>query len=312
MTDQDKVKKTIYLDWNVFQDIFQSRKGDRLLENINAAKLKGFVVPFSHAHISDLSRCSSERYINSDLDKINLLTDSTLITRVEAGSKFITGTASAHDVYKVNRNDVPVSPDLTSILIVFESYEVDRSLISKNNIILPYLDKFGNRMCPELLVLLIQDLISNVFADYKVQRDFRSSFAEIVKIGNPANQAILDAPLYKNLFSSKEEIEGNFLGLVESFLSITGKNTKSIGKEELFTSAYGLLDFFPAFKEKIEKRNNINNMLTDGLHVYIASRCSYFVGGDEKMLEKAKVIYKTFGEKTRILDVEKFIKDIEF
>lgn len=312
MTDQDKVKKTIYLDWNVFQDIFQSRRGDRLLENINAAKLKGFVVPFSHAHMSDLSRCSSETYIDSDLDKIDLLTDSTLITRVESSTKFVTGKASARDVYKVNHKDVSTGPDLPSIIIGFESYEVDRGLVSENNMMLPYLDKFGNRMCPELLILLIEDLVLNVFTDYKVQRDFRGSFAEIVKIGNPANQRLLDMPLYKSIFSSKEEIEGNFLELVESLLSITGKNTKSIGKEELYTTAYGLLDFFPVFKEKIEKRNNINNMLTDGLHVYIASRCSYFVGGDEKMLEKAKLIYKAFGEKTKILDVDKFSNNVEF
>lgn len=84
-----------------------------------------------------------------------------------------------------------------------------------------------------------------------------------------------------------------------------------ISEEDKFTIAYGILDFFPVFKEKIEKKNNLSNMLTDALHVYIASKCSYFIYGDKKSVAKAKIIYRAFQVKTKIYYVDNFINNVE-
>lgn len=60
--------KSIYLDWNIFQDLIQNRKESRLEENLNAGKIKGYSIPYSHAHISDLLRCSICIFLFLQLD----------------------------------------------------------------------------------------------------------------------------------------------------------------------------------------------------------------------------------------------------
>lgn len=38
----EKIPKSIYLDWNIFQDIIQDRNDERLLENLASARARGF------------------------------------------------------------------------------------------------------------------------------------------------------------------------------------------------------------------------------------------------------------------------------
>lgn len=303
--------KSIYLDWNIFQDIIQGRKSERLVENIDAGKRKGYSTPYSHAHMSDLLRCSNPEYVKSDLAQVEKISDGLLIGPHVDGSGFCTDRVPPSEVYAAMQADQANKQSADQYSLQFPPYKVEVSKLSEDNILIPYLNQFGGVMCPALMEALIKKLADNGLGDYKLQRSFRNSFVEMVELREPAAEALLEFPLYKYLLSPPEEIEENLTSILESFLGLSGESLETIRESDKFLRTYGVLDFFPAFKEKIEKRDNMNNMLTDAQHVYVASKCSYFICGDTKSIRKAKVIYRTFNIKTKVYYIDDFINKVE-
>ena len=304
--------KLMYLDWNIFQDIMQNRRSPRLVENINEAKRKGYLTPYSHIHIEDLLRCSNPEYVKSDLGKLAVITGTSCIGPHKDGSGFCIDKIPPELIFAAMKSDLTRSVNTDEIKFQFPSYKVEIEKLSAENVLIPFLEKFNGFMSPELMENFIDHLLGNALSDHKLQKDFRNSFIEIVKLNQPALEEIREWPIYEYLLSSAEEIEKNFISIFQSFLSIDGRSIETISEEDKFTIAYGVLDFFPAFKEKIERKNNINNMFSDALHVYVASKCSYFVCGDKKSVKKAKVIFRAFKVKTKIYYVEDFINNVEF
>ena len=69
------MNKTIYLDWNVFQDIFQKRRNLDLQENLEYWRdRKGYKIVFSSSHMQDLCKCTNDEYIRNDLALLSDLT----------------------------------------------------------------------------------------------------------------------------------------------------------------------------------------------------------------------------------------------
>lgn len=303
--------KSIYLDWNIFQDIIQSRKSSRLVENLSAGRRKGYSTPYSHAHISDLLRCSRGEYVKNDLVQLEVITEKCCIGPNKDGSGFCIDRIPPRLVYEAMAEDQKNTPSPDEFKFWFQPYKVDSNKISEGNVLVPFLKRFNDVMSPELLECFVSHLLENGLKDHKLQKNFRNSFVEIVKLNQPAVEHIREWPIYNYLLSTPEEIGQNFTSIFQSFLNIDGRSIDSISEEDKFTIAYGVLDFFPIFKEKIEKKNNINNMFTDALHVYIASKCSYFICGDKKSVDKARIIYRAFDVKTKIYYVEDFISKVE-
>ena len=263
--------------------------------------------------MSDLARCSNPDYVQSDLSEVEKISDRNYIdiidvTQLEVQVKQVPAAAVLDLVRRDN------SSSLTALEIPkrFPRYKVAVEQIPKGNLMLTYLSRFDGYMCQELMEALMEDLNERGLSDYTLQRDFRNAIAEVVTIGNPAAAELLETPIFKHLLSSKEEIQENFEEIFAHFLSLTNKTISTIDEQEKIRSSYGVLDFFPAFKEKINKRNNMNNMLTDALHTYIASKCSLFVCGDSNLVEKAKFLYKAYKIPTRVYHVETFIEKVEF
>jgi len=123
------------------------------------------------------------------------------------------------------------------------------------------------------------------------------------KYGKPCVEALVESALYHVRLLEKY----NFFDIVNSFLSISGKEFNSIPIGERITTSYRILDFFPSFSERLNKRNNQSNISIDSDHLFFASDSSYLICGDEKMIEKAKIIYKLCGVKTRVLMPAEFM-----
>lgn len=302
--------KCIYMDWNIFQDLIQIRKSPRLAENLDAGKAKGYALPYSHAHLSDLLRCSSLEWVKKDLDQVTAITDSWCVGPLKDGSRFVLDRIQPHLVYEAMAKE-PQQAVPNSSNLQFPPYTVDVSKLSADNVIRPYLQQSNNLMSPAVLQRLINDILERGLDDHKLQKNFRESFTEVVRLNQPNNNEIAGWPIYQYLLASAEEIEHNFMTIFRSFLSIDGKSLETISEEDKIRTAYGILDFFPAFKEKIERKNNLNNMITDGLHVYIAAQCAYYICGDRKSVTKAKVVYRAFGIPTKVYYVDDFIRNVE-
>jgi len=302
--------KCIYIDWNIFQDLIQARKSPRLAENLDAGKAKGYALPYSHAHLSDLLRCSSLEWVKKDLDQVTAITDSWCVGPRKDGSGFGLDRIRPHLVYEAMAWE-PQQAVPNSSNFQFPPYTVDVSKLSADNVIRPYLQQSNNLMSPAVLQRLINDILERGLDDHKLQKNFRESFTEVVRLNQPNNKEIAAWPIYQYLLASAEEIEDNFMTIFRSFLSIDGKALETISEEDKIRTAYGVLDFFPVFKEKIERKNNLNNMITDGLHAYIAAQCAYYICGDRKSVIKAKIVYRAFGIPTKVYYVDDFIRNVE-
>jgi hypothetical protein len=309
MSARNDIINSIYLDWNVFQDIMQNRKSSRLAENLEEARAKHYSIPYSHAHIYDLLRCSNSDYVKSDINKLKLITHQVYIAPHRDGSGFCTDCVSPNLIYEATKENRGDNQEIKEVEFEFQPYLVDTHKISKENIMIPYLEQFGDVMCPELMKRFMNNFLQNCFDDHNLRKEFRESFSEIIKTNEPAVEKLKKLSFYRHIFSSKQEIEDNFI--FQSYLSINGRSIESISEEDKIRLAYITL-VFSVFKEKIERKNNMNNIITDYLHVYIASKCKYFISGDIKMIEKAKLIYRAFGIKIKVYHVDYFIQNIEF
>ncbi|MHA2760733.1 hypothetical protein [Vibrio harveyi] len=304
--------KVVYLDWNIFQDLIQDRRGEGLRENLEAAKKNGYKIVYSFAHMRDLSRCSNKEYVEKDLVEVSKLTDNWCVgmkDNEDLDYAQYSPKALINDVYKqqAHSENATVSSPYS-----FPAYSVDMSKISDENILTPYLKKHNGLMSQELLDEFMKELYETMFTDHKIQKQFRDSLKEAIGIGNPAFAQALDLPLYQHMFSSKEVIVENLHEIVNSFLSLSGKTLDSIPLGEKITTTYNMLDFFPAFSEKLKKNNNVRNIATDAEHLFLASDSRYLVCGDNKMLEKAKIVYKAYGVKTKVYEREQFIQRVTF
>lgn len=301
--------KLIYLDWNVFQDIFQKRRYLELEEIlIDWKRRKNYKVVFSSSHMSDLYKCSDPNYIKSDLLSLSKITedycmgldgDNIAIQKINPNIVF----QEISDSIKNEKVDISG----LEVKFNFSTYKVDVTKLSQNNIIIPYLES-GNICSPSSLENLVKDLIANdIFTNHNIQKSFRVSLKECVEANNPAFASIVDFQVYKYLLSGKEEIKLHLREIIDAFLSISGKKFNSIPLGEQITTSYRMLDFFPAFSEKLDRRNNQRNICIDSEHLFWASKSRYLVCGDNNMIEKAKLIYTLTGVSTKVKSPIDFI-----
>ncbi|MFC1236110.1 hypothetical protein [Vibrio sp. F74] len=302
--------KSIYLDWNVFQDLFQTRRGQEFNSAIQSVKRK-YKTPFSCAHMRDLSRCRSEEYVNKDLAETQRVSDGYCVGLSQNNEDVLIERVPIKQVFDAVKEDSTIAGQSVASFLLFDEYEVAVDELSPDNIVVPYLDKNGRKMSPKLLMDFVEALRVDILNDHRIQKKFRASLKEVMALGNPAFAAIENMPLYKYWLSTKEEITENFESIVNSFLSITGKSTDTIPFGEKITTSYNILVFFPAYWETIDRRNNTNNVTTDAEHVLLASSSRYFVCGDEKMVEKASIVYTTFGIKTKVMTPDMFMRTVK-
>ena len=305
--------KAIYLDWNVFQDIKQNRSCDGLQELIIAAKKNGFKIPYSSAHMRDLSRSTSEKYIIEDLNFISSLTNNYCVgygNTDESAFQYLKhdpkDILSTFNLKKVN------SESNNNCQLEFEQYEVDLNKLSSDNILVPYLKENNSVMSMSVVNKFANDFFNSYYDNPQQQKLFRKSFQEICQLSNPAFVFLMETPLYKHIFSDTATISREFNSIVNSFLSMSGKSLESIPYGEKITTSYNILDFFPAFSERIDKKNNIKNSTTDAEHVFLGSSAQYFVASDKKIIEKAQVLKANFNITTKFYLKEDFIRHVSF
>ncbi|NVK20824.1 MAG: hypothetical protein HWE30_19265 [Methylocystaceae bacterium] len=299
------------MDWNVFQDLIQNRRGERLKESIEFAKQSGYRIVYSIAHMWDLSRCGNTEYVKKDLSEVSKLTDNWCVSTKSVGGPIVYEQCIPKDVIRnVNKQQIQGEKAKVESPYSFPSYMVDMSKVSDENILVPYLKKQNGMMSPKLLNDFVKELYEKVSTDYKIQKKFRKSLEEIIGINNPAFVPLHDMAFYRHIFSTEEVIVKNLPEIINSVLSLDNETLDTIPIEKKITTTYSLLDFFPAFNEGLDKRNNMRNIVIDALHVFLASDSRCLVSSDKNMLKKAKIVYKTYGVRTKVYETGKFIQNI--
>lgn len=304
--------KSIYIDWNIFQDIIQSRRTEGLKENINAAARAGYIIVYSCAHMRDLSKCSNPEYIKKDLAELSRITNNWCCVLQGADDSISHIQEPPENIFSEVNNLNEKNIQNKVVRFKFEPYEVDISKISESNILFPYLVTRNNTMSAEIMETFIGDISDEILSNHETQKKFRKSLQEIFGLKKPALNNLLEMPIYKYLLATREDIGNHLIEIMESFLSLSGKSFGRIPIGEKITTTYNVLDFFPAFSEKLDRRNTQRNIATDAEHVFMASGSKYLICGDGKMVTKAKLVYEICKIETQVYNPDDFQRKFTF
>jgi hypothetical protein len=71
---------------------------------------------------------------------------------------------------------------------------------------------------------------------------------------------------------------------------------RKISQNELFISAYCILDMIGFHSDKLPKDSNtMNSVTTDAKHAYFGGHCDWFITADKRLYHKARALYSNFG-----------------
>lgn len=308
------MEKIIYLDWNVFQDIFQERNNKYDIERLkiileDLRDSRDYKLVYSSAHMEDLSKCKSEENIKKDLHLLSYFTKNNCLT-IDGNIIEIKPEVVLNEVREKLKNDVKKIKNM-DIMFSFKPVSIDVSKFPEDSIFLKFLED-GHILSLRSMYKFFEYIKNEIPHNHSIQKQFRKLIKICAENNNAENNNFLKGRIFlEYLLSTKEEIKSNFIDIFDSFLSISNKSIKSIGLEEKIIISYQLLDFFPAFSEKLDRRNNQNNIRLDSNHLFFASNSKCLICNDKKMLEKAEIIYTSFGIKTKLLSPINFLRSPE-
>lgn len=143
-----------------------------------------------------------------------------------------------------------------------------------------------------------------IFPYAKVRKIFRMAFSkqDILKVsGETDSQKVFplaDDIVKRTIGCDIDSVVEKLFPSVEQTLELKIKQT------------YFVLDML-GYKTE-DKRKSFANLDTDAHHIFLAYFCDYLVSDDEKMRDKAKVIYSHFQCTTKVMDSQSFMKEMPF
>lgn len=316
-------KRTIYLDWNIFNKLEHLENLEAEVEShylllYQLITKKHFLAPYSNAHISDLSRgyYKDPSYTPAHLANITKLTENLCLTQYWGEGKvrwhyrepkeFLESAIKDNDEMATTFTDLlgSISDDSlgsalanlqTLLLKMMPVPATFRQIYSHN----PIFNSIYPRTKTEMnAYALCEDLYSfsyKVRNDYALYKNFRKFLTE-------SKQKL---PQYRKLFNSAES-------------NLSGK-TKYLTWDELWDHAS------PKFKDsanhdydKVMKLftttdlkgyrqdERFANMIDDGLHCFYAAHCDYFITIDKRCADKARLVYDKLGVATAVFSPAEF------
>ncbi|MFI0426599.1 MAG: hypothetical protein ACH34V_06550 [Flavobacterium sp.] len=104
--------------------------------------------------------------------------------------------------------------------------------------------------------------------------------------------------------NEKRDAFGGFtlFGLIEEAKRIQS-NGKPVELYDKIIVSIEMLDLIGYWKDKQTEKSNYAR-LWDGLHAYFSTFCDYFVSNDTRTRYKSKVVFETYGIKTKIVSMD--------
>ncbi len=317
--------KRIYLDWGVISNL-KKEEYTTLRELLLSNKDRLFFV-YSSAHFEDLMRSKGDPRFESDL---RMLTDL-------AGDHFldIDNNGITHP-YRVLPEQI--SKDYSEPQY-FNHQDIDSLIESVKEIpivgirIGDLITDALNVACPIPSDIYSNELLKKTFPNLPVSptiKDLIESFCQFMHdmmsnkgsykgfrteirnngfdLGPSAgNWNDNDATEQISLFLKSKGIEMTFNDYVmKSF------GNRKISQNELFISAYCILDMIGFHSDKLPKDSNtMNSVTTDAKHAYFGGHCDWFITADKRLYHKARALYSNFGVLTNVMYPDEAITAIQ-
>jgi hypothetical protein len=293
--------KKFYLDWNCVLNIQHSR-------NISAADLviiKNYIdsgqgsIVFSNAHFLDMASKIYSQLDFNDLKnhiyrdcKFILSLTKLFYVKDESGVKLLEFDGGALELSKIA---------LASALDYFQIVDIKLS-VSDSRV------KETDDKIAEGLIKLRKMAFS--IKDAEAYKGFREDILSIIS----RDDIDLDGTLYEaffNFFRMKniDDIKNNLKRLMDQHLSNTIDRDISLSERVQYYCL--LMDFNPIFREKIQKRNNLSNLLRDSSHLASSIDADFFVTNDSGLLLKSEIIYRSLNIGCSVVDIDGFINFIK-
>lgn len=99
---------------------------------------------------------------------------------------------------------------------------------------------------------------------------------------------------------SASDIAKQFGSLIHYYIINTSYTWQNV-----FSSFFNILDLIGFWRDKLTEKSNMARSY-DADHAYHASICDYFVTNDKRTMNKANVVYQTYGYKTKAISYKDF------
>ncbi|WP_043008017.1 hypothetical protein [Comamonas testosteroni] len=311
-----KLKKYIYLDWNVIQYIKHEKVVDG---SFNAVEFKSFlqhlksryVFPASEGHLKDLSATFKKEnlpYIEEDLSFLNEISGGFMLG-MRPDESLIPVEADIKAEFEKVLNESEVDLEFS---IKGGSYQVDMDKLSRKSLFRPFLEQNNGVLDATVMYDFLQ-MMWDSMDDPDVYKTLRNEVESLHKTF-PSQDTLInkESSYFKRIeaffdigkINSIDDLEEKFERIQSSFLAIDGRRLESMTKGQKIENAYALLDFSPLFRDKINKKNRPSNMYRDLKNFFFASDAKYYVTEDDATYKKSKFVARLLGLPVRVVKMD--------
>ena len=316
-------KQYILLDWNVIKYLKKPRDdADKDFLIILDRLRKRFEFPFCEAHLRDLAKSYSEEnesFVEDDLLFLQRLSHDTAIGIQDHDHKLILVKFSASKLFKEIIETPSTSPSFASEIHPQSIFRVDMDALRSNHPMRAHLEKANGIYSPNIMMDFLNNMFNSIFDEVDDYKRFREQIKHIKDDLTTNNQNLGLYPsdiqykdhLLKHLMpfinsldiEDEKELAQIWRNVISEFLQFSSEN---IPFGLLISSAYYMLDFHPLFREKLNKKNKLGNIIRDSNIAYFASSGKFFVTEDKSCYKKSTFLFRAFDLNVKVLSMEEF------
>lgn len=321
--EQPKDYRFVYCDWNVFNKIEKLDSLEQSEKQIYEALYKKIVsgeiiVPYSNAHISDLSRgyVKNPEFTPAHLNAITEITNDLCIAQywnepnvrwhyrdpqgflqsvLEEANDNADSFSSLFD--SLDEPLLTLTHDLRKSILRMQKMPIEFKQIYQLN---PVFNIMYPRTKEEMnLLAFCEDLYSfsqKIKTDYALYKqhkkmliDLKNKFPGLRKTVNNAHDNIIGQPQYLQWDDIWDELGDNF----------------NVYKNPQADKIVGL--FVTTDLKGYRQDERFSNMLDDSLHSFYGAHCDYFLTIDSRCRDKANAVYQKLKIRTKALEPSEFV-----
>lgn len=314
----------IYLDWNVIKYTMCPRKDEHQRDDVyftamifDLKKRGKYIVPYSEAHIKDRSNHYVSDYYDSvraDMSFLSRLCDSICLYILD--DKICMKTKPAIKLFTEYINREPPQISYEELHKNTTALSIDISKLAPKSPLYNIAYRNLGEISREDMTAYLVNLFGKVFDDVDTYKNIRQFLPRVNidsedmnyhKENNEYASRLYDclSPFFSSFQYDEPTLMNKWKNICEKYFSLNGKG---MSKKDFLMNSYVLLDLHPLFSEKLKKRKNtLDNIGRDGLHIYYASHAKFFVSEDEMTRRKCRFLYRAFRIPTKVVSEKEFL-----
>ena len=280
-----------------------------------------YVLPYSKAHLLDLTKGYSNEHKNKVMKNIQDLRRTTSCKLVTMkNDEYEIHVHDPENFFKVVLNDNGIDNvdlDKIKVDIIDNMLDIDICNIPLKHPWSSDLWKSGGVLSNEL----IENYFKNIFVNFFTDKTTYKQFVDFFKKSKEYILKNTSLPHEKSLFffnsilpfyelfeiQNKSILKSQFPKIFQAFLNISKRNMNDLSCGDKIEMIYMLLDISPIFREKITKKNQLVNVTRDCKHLYYAHKAKFFITEDSNTISKSLFAMDYLGYNVKVLRMSELV-----